>query len=418
MHRKQIFILSTLSVLILSCLCPMTNIAEQISDQFAPQEPFEIVEQLPSETPVPEELVLDPLPDTLIYRANLERTGVYQSAGPKTSPKLLWKFNTEGVISDSSPVVYRRIAYIGSEIGLYAVDIQTGQSLWIYQTKGSVHTSPSIEDGIIYFGSEDGLLHALDCLTGDQLWTFVTGGEIRSSPILFEGMLYFGSDDGFFYALDALTGQETWRFEVAGNVDSFAGFYKAVRAAPAISNGSVLFGNTKIGGASAELKFYALDTRTGEVHWEFDPWNLTSSPAVEDGVVYFGGFMSFLGLDLESGSPVFSFGTDWGISPPAILDGIAYFGCDNGYLHALDLQTNEEIWVFESGRSVTIDTAPSIADGVVYAGSGDGFLYAVDLRTGHLLWEFETGGWISSSPVIVDGVIYFGSADGYLYALE
>lgn len=418
MRRKQIIILSTLSVLILSCLCPMTNIAEQISDQFAKQEPFEVVEQLLSETPVPEELVLDPTPDTLIYRANLERMGVYQSAGPKTSPEVLWKFNTEGVISDSSPVVYGRIAFIGSENGFYAVDTQTGQSLWTYQTNGSVYTSPSIEDGIIYFGSGDGLLHALDCLTGDLLWTFVTGREIRSSPILFEGLVYFGSDNGFFYALDAQTGQEVWRFEVAGDVDSLAGFYKAVRAAPAISNGSVLFGNTQIGGASAELKFYALDTRTGEVRWEFDTWNLTSSPAVADGVVYFGGFMSFSGLDLESGSPVFTFGTDWGISPPAILDGIVYFGCDNGYLHALDLQTNEEIWVFESGRLVTIDTAPSIADGVVYAGSGDGFMYAVDLQTGQLLWEFETGGWISSSPVIVEGVLYFGSADGYLYALE
>ena len=419
MHRKQVIILSTLSFLLLSCLCPLANIVEQISDPSTPQEPIQVFEPLPTETPVAEETVVVFPTGTHIYRGNLERTGVYQSAGPKTSPGVRWKFNTEGVISNSSPIVYEHIAYIGSENGLFAVDIQTGQSLWNYQTNGSVQTSPSLEDGIVYFGSLDGLLHALDCQTGEPLWSFDTGGEIRSSPILYQGMVFFGGDDGFFYALDAQTGQESWRFEVAGTVDPLAGFYKAVRAAPAISGDSVLFGNTQIGGASAELKFYALDTKTGDVHWTFDAWNLTSSPVVADGVVYFGGFMSFVGLDLESGSPEFTFTMDWGgIYPPAIFDGIAYFGTDNGSLHALDLQTNEEIWIFESGRSVTFDTAPSIADGVIYAGSGDGFMYAVDLQTGQFLWEFETGGWISSSPVIFEGVLYFGSADGYLYALE
>ena len=428
MSSRKVFLISVLSVVVLSCACPFAEIPLQIMEQFFPQEPTGVVLPIASETPSADptatgtmeptatEAVSSDDQETAIHRGNLARTGVYHSPGPKYSPNLVWKFNTEGVISRSSPAIYQGMAYIGSEKGLYAVDTQTGHPTWHYQTGGSVHTSPSMADGMLYFGSEDGLMHALDSITGEPLWIFTTGYEINSSPIIFEKMVYFGCDDGFFYALDAQTGQEAWRFEVAGNVEPIIGSYKAVYASPAISNGRILFGNTQIG-EGAELHFYALDLKTGQKQWEYETGFLTSSPAVYEGIVYMGGYKNLIGLDVESGSLAFQYFANGNTSALAILDGIAYFG-NNGHVHALGLGTSQELWMFDTGRSVTIDTAPSIADGVVYAGSGDGFMYALDLQTGQLLWEFNTGGWISSSPVISAGVLYFGSADGYLYALE
>jgi outer membrane protein assembly factor BamB len=62
-------------------------------------------------------------------------------------------------------------------------------------------------------------------------------------------------------------------------------------------------------------------------------------------------------------------------------------------------------------------SSPIIADGVVYIGSDDGHLYAVDRQTGQELWRFETGGNIISTPAVSEGVVFFGSQDFYLYAV-
>ena len=429
MRKRKILLISAVSVVLLSCACPFADIPLQIIDRFSPQEPTEVVLPIASETPLGDltgtptmeptatEAVKSDDLETAIHRGNLARTGVYHSPGPKSLPSLVWKFDTEGVIGRSSPVIYQGIAYIGSETGFYAIDIQTGQSLWHYETTGSVHTSPSMADGKLYFGSEAGVFYALDSITGEPLWTYTIGYEINASPILFDGLVYFGCDDGFFYALDAHTGHEAWRFEVDGNVDSLMGFFKAVRASSAISNGRILFGNTQIG-TGAELHFYALDLKTGQKQWAYETGFLTSSPAVYEGIVYMGGYKNLIGLHIDSGALVFQQAIDEGTSAPAILDGIAYFGCDGGKVVALDLQNSQEVWVFETGRSVYIDSAPSIADGVLYVGSGDGFMYALDLQTGEMLWEYETGKGISSSPVISAGILYFGTDEGLLFALE
>jgi len=54
---------------------------------------------------------------------------------------------------------------------------------------------------------------------------------------------------------------------------------------------------------------------------------------------------------------------------------------------------------------------------VVYFGSNDNHLYAVDANTGEEKWKFETGDSVSS-PAVLDGVVYFGSQDNHLYAVD
>jgi hypothetical protein len=52
----------------------------------------------------------------VLYRANLERTGVYQSGGPSQLPKVLWKvLVASGRNEDvTSPAVSGGVAYFGS----------------------------------------------------------------------------------------------------------------------------------------------------------------------------------------------------------------------------------------------------------------------------------------------------------------
>ena len=47
--------------------------------------------------------------------------------------------------------------------------------------------------------------------------------------------------------------------------------------------------------------------------------------------------------------------------------------------------------------------APTVADGAVYFGSDDNHVYALDTETGELLWRFETDDVIRSSPTVAGG---------------
>lgn len=123
-------------------------------------------------------------------------------------------------------------------------------------------------------------------------------------------------------------------------------------------------------------------------------------------------------------------------STPAVSDGVVYFGSKDYNLYAVEVESGKEKWRF--GARGTIASSPAVADGTVYFGSGDGYLYAVDVNTGAEKWRFETEAaakefkyrgtsdanlkvsrkGVSSSPAIAEKVVYFGSTGGKLYALD
>jgi len=74
-------------------------------------------------------------------------------------------------------------------------------------------------------------------------------------------------------------------------------------------------------------------------------------------------------------------------STPAIVDGIVYVAGVEDYLFALDAETGQEKWRFQTPKGSM--NSPSVADGVVYISSGDETLYAVDAETGKEIWRFS-----------------------------
>jgi outer membrane protein assembly factor BamB len=143
-----------------------------------------------------------------------------------------------------------------------------------------------------------------------------------------------------------------------------------------------------------------------------------SSPAISDGVVYFGTSDNYLyALDIQTGQENWKFQAGGLVhSSPAISDGVVCVGSMDAYLYAVDAESGMEKWRFQTGDAV--GSSPAISDGVVYFGSNDGYLYAADALTGHEKWKFQTGGWVESSPAISDGVVYQSSSDGCLYAVD
>ncbi|TVU55373.1 MAG: hypothetical protein EA414_01945 [Arthrospira sp. PLM2.Bin9] len=186
----------------------------------------------------------------------------------------------------------------------------------------------------------------------------------------------------------------------------------SIRSSPAVSEGVIYFG-------SRDNHLYALDAKTGKERWRFQTqgW-IDSSPSVSEGIVYFGsGDNHLYALDANTGQQLWRFQTESDIpSSPVIEAGVVYFGSFDNHLYALDANTGQELWRFQTEN--WIFSSPAVSEGIVYFGSFDGNLYALDAKTGHQLWRFQTENWIRSSPAVSEGIVYFGSADSHFYALD
>jgi outer membrane protein assembly factor BamB len=101
-------------------------------------------------------------------------------------------------------------------------------------------------------------------------------------------------------------------------------------------------------------------------------------------------------------------------SSPAVANGVVYVGSDDHKLYALDAATGAFKWSFLTKNHVV--SAPAVANGLVYVGSYDGKVYALNAATGARKWSYTTFGAVISSPAVADGLVYAGSHDGKVYA--
>src|ERR1035437_8908520 len=67
-------------------------------------------------------------------------------------------------------------------------------------------------------------------------------------------------------------------------------------------------------------------------------------------------------------------------SSPAVANGIVYFGSYDNNLYALNASTGVLLWKFVTGSYIF--SSPAVANGVVYVGSSDNNLYALNASTG------------------------------------
>lgn len=143
-----------------------------------------------------------------------------------------------------------------------------------------------------------------------------------------------------------------------------------------------------------------------------------SSPAVANGIVYFGSQDSkFYALDADTGVKRWEYETgSWVESSPSVASGVVYFGSNDGRLYALNAQDGQKVWDFKT--SFPVRSAPAIAGAALYFGSEDYYLYAVDTATGKKIWDYDTKSPAVSPPVVANGIVYIGAADGYTYAFN
>ena len=313
--------------------------------------------------------------------------------------KQKWVFKPHGKIS-SSPVISDEMVYIGSEdTRLYALHIENGKELWNFNTSGEIKATPVIELKNIYLASNGGFIYALEKESLCVKWLFETKNKLNSSPLLLKDMLYLASDNGILYCLSVETGELKWSFESG----------KTVISSPAINDKSVYFG-------TVDGEFYALDLE-GKLLWEKHTGPVESSPAHFENILYFGTLEhKVLALQADTGDTIWEFETGGKvISSPAVAYNKVFTGSEDKKIYAIDSITGDKMCEIETNGEII--SSPAIANGILYIGNSGGYIYTLDVNSLNVTKK-EIGGKISSSPAVADGMLFIASEENGLFAFE
>ena len=180
-----------------------------------------------------------------------------------------------------------------------------------------------------------------------------------------------------------------------------------------LSSTSMLEDWAAFAGDSQNSRFKSQDVDIkGYIKWQMTFTEATlSSPAVVDGMLYVGGYMTVYAMEARTGKIRWQYPTTGPVdSSPAAAGDYIYFGLLDGRLIALNRHNGALEWEYQTGNFIT--GSPVIENGVLFIGSGDGVLYAIDARSGHVIWQRVTKGTIFLSPVLKEGIIHVVTFDG------
>jgi polyvinyl alcohol dehydrogenase (cytochrome) len=231
-------------------------------------------------------------------------------------------------------------------------------------------------------------------------WSVVADGALTATPAVVNGVVYMPDFGGSLWAIDAVSGTVVWK----QSISRYTGVPGDVsRTTPAYWDGALIMGDgAQITGTFAGASVFALEARSGRLLWrqkvDAKPAAIiTSSPIVDDGVVY-------LGVS----------------SKAELLDGPTGF---RGSVQALDARTGAVIWrtfVTPVGYTgVAVWGSTPVVDretGLIYVATGNNYtappgvcrspgefgcaapssdddddsILALDRKTGRIVWATHT----------------------------
>jgi len=277
-----------------------------------------------------------------------------------------------------------------SELDVFPHNLATGSPLVVGDSLYTI-TSNGVDEGHVNIPSPfSPHIIALDKNTGELLWenTDVGEGVLHGSwtnpayaEIDGQAQIIVPGGNGIIYALNAETGEEIWRFDCNPKDAEWAlggrGTRNNILSTPVVYDDRVYIGvgqDPEHGEAPGH--FYVIDaTGSGDVTDTHKIWS-------RDGEDFYRT-----------------------MSTAAIADGVLYISSLSGFLHALDAETGEEFWTYDTFAAVW--GSPFIVDGKVIMGDEDGDV--VVLRAGEemeLLGEINMGASVYSTPVVRNGVMY------------
>jgi len=234
-----------------------------------------------------------------------------------------------------------------------------------------------------------GLVVLLLTLTG------CSGGRLRHESwpglVVFESTVYAANLEQV-QAFNAETGKLYWSYP--SQVDKNVGpFYSTPVVVPEYGDAGLLivpgFKDRKI----HALSLGASAAERPDVAWTFPALD----PATSDSPYRAGAGGQYVGSGVVAGD-------------------LFLIGNGDGNVYALNLESGEAAWVFETRDRVW--ATPVVQEDVVYVASLDHYLYALELASGNEIWSVELAGSIAATPVFANGYLWVGDFAKALYRID
>jgi len=278
-----------------------------------------------------------------------------------------------------------------------------------------------VAGGRLLVGSCAGLFSAIDPATGRTIWSYdITRDGKQSSfhgEMYLEGeTVFIGTDDGdgHVYAFDVETGVPRWKLRAGRGVPTDITPW-----------GDDLFAVT------LDDTLLSVDRRTGAVNWAFGTgaevearFTLGTTPAVHDGVVYFGGLDGWVyAFECETGEETWRIPLESQIITSNLMwKGSLFTATADSAIHRLDPWTGEVEASAKLDGRLRGEMIP-VGDFVIATlawDAWDGEIVAFDHDL-DLLWRAsppEGLKWTTARPFLLDRWILTGSQAGRIFAID
>jgi outer membrane protein assembly factor BamB len=228
-------------------------------------------------------------------------------------------------------------------------------------------------------------------------WSNPAYGVIGGVP-----QVVFPGGDGWLYSFEPQTGKELWRFDCNPKGSKWQlggqGTRNNIVATPVIHKDRVYIGVGQDPEHGEGIgNFWAIDaTKRGDISESGVVWHISQGDFGESNAFH------------------------RTISTAAIAGGIVYISDLSGFLYALNEDTGEHYWTYDTFAAVW--GSPYVADGKVYIGDEDGDVAVLKAGKGkdgeaEVISEINMGSSVYTTPVARDGVLYIMSRNT-LFALE
>ncbi|HUF19372.1 MAG TPA: PQQ-dependent dehydrogenase, methanol/ethanol family [Burkholderiales bacterium] len=194
----------------------------------------------------------------------------------------------------STRLEFLRALALGAIAAFSAAPAAVAQVTYQDLVKADSNTSEWLMYGRTYDGQRHVKLGKITPRNVNRLhpvWVFPTGGDnrgLQATPLVHKGVIYMSADQSRVFAIDARTGQVKWRFDPELSKD-----VERVYCCGSNNRGVALLGNLVYVG-TMDARLIALDKDTGNVVWEakVEDWehgySITGAPLVVKDMVLTG----------------------------------------------------------------------------------------------------------------------------------
>lgn len=300
---------------------------------------------------------------------------------------------------------------------------------WQVSLKGAFNQAPLVRDGLVFVVPENGSLTALRLRDGARVWHRKASDVWDRGYSWHDGKLLVCLKDASVAALDPANGREIWRRHLGIHCQR-----------PAVDHQGLLLVSTTHVGPGLPNKplrgatLFALDLKTGKLHWRFvSETFLLQTATVDEGRVFVGGSYIdphfegeeggaayYHALDLHSGKPLWRVPSVDGLPKTLYAHkGLLAYVAYEDFVQVMDARDGRMLW-----RKDTENWLPAIVglEDTLYLGTANTFVHAWDLRDGRTLWRYNMPGqafeYLLVKPTIEGDTLYFMSQKGRVFALD